>query len=111
MTDKPNISLRLNPTHVSQIGFCDVDNTAIMTIHADGKITLGKVADPTDAASQCIKAMSDTIKNLIHNAVKAERAAIAEWLISQWSPGCLVDYHDLASVIKNRQHLQQEIDQ
>jgi hypothetical protein len=41
----------------------------------------------------------------IDNAVKAEREAIVEWLLSQWVPGCLVDYPDLADCIKRGQHL------
>jgi ArsR family metal-binding transcriptional regulator len=44
----------------------------IMTIHPDGKITLGEKADPTEAAAACVEAMSDMIQNLISNAVQAD---------------------------------------
>jgi hypothetical protein len=40
----------------------------IMTIHPDGKITLGENAQPTEAAAACIEAMSDMIKNMVKAA-------------------------------------------
>ena len=40
----------------------------IMTIHPDGKITLGENAQPTEAAAACIEAMSGMIKNMIKAA-------------------------------------------
>jgi len=54
----------------------------IMTIHADGRITLREDAQPTEAAAACIEAMSDMIQNLISNAVQVERDAIIAWLRS-----------------------------
>jgi ArsR family metal-binding transcriptional regulator len=41
----------------------------IMTIHADGRITLREDAQPTEAAAACIRAMSDMIQDMIKNAV------------------------------------------
>lgn len=40
----------------------------IMTIHPDGKITLGERAQPTEAAAACIEAMGDMIQNMIKAA-------------------------------------------
>ena len=45
----------------------------IMTIHPDGKITLGENAEPTEAAAACIDAMSRMIQNMIRLAVEADR--------------------------------------
>ena len=52
----------------------------VMTIHPDGKITLGENAQPTEAAAECINAMSHMIQSMIDRAVAAERAAIVAWL-------------------------------
>jgi hypothetical protein len=54
----------------------------IMTIYADGRITLREDAQPTEAAAACIEAMSDMIQNLTSNAVQAERDATVAWLRS-----------------------------
>ena len=43
----------------------------IMTIHADGRITLREDAQPTEAAAACIEAMSDMIQDMIKNAADA----------------------------------------
>ena len=43
-----------------------------MTIHPDGKITLGENAQPTEAAAECINAMSHMIQAMIRSAVEAE---------------------------------------
>ncbi len=51
----------------------------VMTIHPDGKITLGDGADPTEAAAACIEAMDGMIQNLIRNAVQKERNLIVAW--------------------------------
>jgi len=45
-----------------------------MTIHPDGKITLGENAEPTEAAAECIDAMSHVIQSIIDRAVSEERA-------------------------------------
>lgn len=45
----------------------------IMTIHPDGRITLGENAQPTAAAAACIEAMGDMIQNMIRLAVEADR--------------------------------------
>ena len=45
----------------------------IMTIHPDGRITLGENAQPTEAAAACIEAMGDMIQNMIRLAVEADR--------------------------------------
>lgn len=45
----------------------------IMTIHPDGRITLGENAQPTEAATACIEAMSHMIQNMIRLAVEADR--------------------------------------
>lgn len=52
----------------------------IMTIHPDGKITLGENAEPTEAAAACIEAMSHMIQNMIRRAAADERAAAVAWL-------------------------------
>lgn len=57
-------------------------DTSVMTIHSDGRITLGDDAKPTEAAAACIEAMGAMIETLVDNAVKAERAAIVAWLRS-----------------------------
>ena len=43
-------------------------NEPVMTIHHDGKITLGEKAQPTEAATACIEAMSDMIQHMIKAA-------------------------------------------
>ena len=55
-------------------------NEPAMTIHPDGKITLGENAEPTEAAAACINAMSDMIQSIIKQARMEERAAIVAWL-------------------------------
>jgi hypothetical protein len=40
----------------------------VMTIHPDGKITLGEKAQPTEAAAVCIEAMSLMIQHMIKAA-------------------------------------------
>jgi hypothetical protein len=77
----------------------------VMTIHPDGKITLAEDADPSEAAAACIEAMVATLTNMIDNAVKAEREAIAKWLRAQWEPGCWVDYNELADCVTGEVHL------
>ena len=60
--------------------FTSLRNLPIMTIHPDGRITLGDDAKPTEAAAECVNAMSHMIQNLIDNAVQEERAKIVAWL-------------------------------
>jgi hypothetical protein len=50
------------------------NNEPVMTIHPNGKITLGEKADPTEAAAACIRAMSDMIQDMIKNAVLREQS-------------------------------------
>jgi hypothetical protein len=55
-------------------------NGPAMTIHPDGKITLGENAQPTEAAAECIDAMSHMIESMVRKAAADERAAIVAWL-------------------------------
>jgi hypothetical protein len=50
------------------------NNEPVMTIHPDGKITLGEKADPTEAAAACIEAMSGMIQDMVKNAVLREQS-------------------------------------
>jgi ArsR family metal-binding transcriptional regulator len=50
------------------------NNEPVMTIHPDGKITLGEKADPTEAAAACIEAMSGMIQGMIKKAVLQEQS-------------------------------------
>jgi hypothetical protein len=102
MTDK--ITTEGTATRQPTITFHDNSFKPVMIIRPDGKIELADHADPTEAAAQCIKAMSQMIANMIDKAVKAEREATVAWLRAQWEPGCWVDYHDLADCIKGGQH-------
>jgi hypothetical protein len=52
----------------------------VLIIRPDGKIELGAGADPTEAAAQCIEAMSGMMQTMIDNAVKAREALIMKWL-------------------------------
>jgi hypothetical protein len=75
-----------------------------MTIHPDGRITLGDDAKPTEAAAECVNAMSHMIQNLIDYAVQAERNRIvsyAETLVG-WDG---IDYDALGEGIKQGKHL------
>lgn len=56
------------------------NNEPVMTIHPDGKITLGEKAEPTEAAAACIKAMDGMLRDMISNAVQAERNRAVAWL-------------------------------
>lgn len=56
------------------------DNGPAMTIHPDGRITLGENVQPTEAAAECINAMSHMIQSMIDRAAADERAAIVAWL-------------------------------
>lgn len=56
------------------------DNGPAMTIHPDGKITLGENVEPTEAAAACIEVMGDMIQRIIDRAVSEERAAAVAWL-------------------------------
>ena len=62
------------------ITFRKRDASVVMTIHPDGRITLGEDADPTEAAATCIEAMGEMIQNMLKIAVKAEVEAITKWL-------------------------------
>ena len=72
------VTERFVPT--SSITFRKRDASAVMTIHPDGRITLGDDAKPTEAAATCIEAMGEMIETLIDTAVKAEIARITTWL-------------------------------
>ena len=56
------------------------DNGPAMTIHPDGRITLGENVQPTEAAAACIEAMSHMIQSMVRKAAADERAAIVAWL-------------------------------
>jgi hypothetical protein len=103
MTDK--ITIEGTATPQPSITFSDNKCKPVMILRPDGKIELDEGADPTEAAARCVEAMGQMITNMIDNAVKAEREAVAKWLLAQWVPGCLVDYPDLADCIKGGQHL------
>jgi hypothetical protein len=61
---------------------------------------------PVDRKVLCAReAMVATLTNMIDNAVKAEREAIAKWLRAQWEPGCWVDYDELADCVTGEVHL------
>lgn len=53
-----------------------------MTIHADGKITLGENAQPTEAAAACIEAMSHMIQDMIKNAVSRQSKTVTFTVVS-----------------------------
>lgn len=54
----------------------------IMTIHADGRITLSDDAQPTEAAAACIEAMSHMIQDMIKNAVSRQPKALIVTVMS-----------------------------
>ena len=70
----------------------------VMIIRPNGKIELGAGADPTEAAAQCIEAMSGMIQSMIENAVDAREALIAEWLRKR-------RMHHIPDLIENGEHL------
>jgi hypothetical protein len=91
---KPDLTSNMAPqaiTFASNYG-------AAMTIHQDGRITLGAGADPTEAAAQCIEAMSGMIQSMIENAVDAREALIVAWLRKR-------RMHHIPTLIENRHHL------
>jgi hypothetical protein len=63
-----------------KIIFTSQSSGPVMTIHPDGRITLGDDAKPTEAAAECVNAMSHMIQNLIDNAVQEERNRVVAWL-------------------------------
>jgi hypothetical protein len=69
-----------------------------MTIWPNGKIELANGADPTEAAAQCIEAMSGMIQSMIENAVQAREALIAEWLRNR-------GMHHIPALIEKEEHL------
>jgi hypothetical protein len=71
---------------------------AAMTIHQDGRITLGENAQPTEAAAACIEAMSGMIQTMIENAVDAREALIVAWLRKR-------RMHHIPTLIENGHHL------
>lgn len=75
----------------------------IMTIHPDGKITLGENAEPTEAAAECIEAMSHMIQSIIDRAVSEERAATVAWLRENSTPHNDID--EWADEIEAKEHL------
>jgi hypothetical protein len=78
MTDK--LAIVGTATPQPSITFHGNNAEPVMIIRPDGKIELADHADPTEAAAQCIEAMSEMISNMNDNAVKAERAAVVVWL-------------------------------
>jgi hypothetical protein len=70
----------------------------VMIIRPDGKIELGAGADPTEAAAQCIEAMSGMMQTMIDNAVDAREALIVAWLRKR-------RMHHIPDLIEKREHL------
>jgi hypothetical protein len=70
----------------------------VMIIRPNGKIELGAGADPTEAAAQCIEAMSGMIQSMIENAVDAREALIVAWLRKR-------RMHHIPVLIENGHHL------
>jgi hypothetical protein len=71
----PSMELTVGTLAPSLIVFMNQQNDEpVMTIHPDGKITLGEKADPTEAAAACIEAMSGMIQDMIKNAVLREQS-------------------------------------
>jgi hypothetical protein len=67
------------------IVFASQSGGPAMTIHPDGRITLGDDAKPTEAAAECVNAMSHMIQNLIDNAAQTERDRVVAWLRQEWN--------------------------
>ena len=91
---KPDLTSNMAPqaiTFASNYG-------AAMTIHQDGRITLGENAQPTEAAAACIEAMSGMIQTMIENAVDAREALIVAWLRKR-------RMHHIPTLIENGHHL------
>jgi hypothetical protein len=80
------------------IAFHQSGTGPVMTIWPDGKIELGEDADPTEAAAQCIEAMSGMIQSMIENAVDAREALIVAWLRKR-------RMHHIPTLIENGHHL------
>ena len=74
----------------------------VMTIHPDGRITLGDDAKPTEAAAECIKAMDSMIQNLIGNAVQAERNRVVSYLQTNADP---IVRNWISAQIEAKEHL------
>jgi hypothetical protein len=66
--------------------FTSQSSGPVMTIHPDGRITLGDDAKPTEAAAECVNAMSHMIQNLIDNAAQTERNRVVAWLQTNPDP-------------------------
>lgn len=66
---KPDLTGNMAPQAITFAS----NHGAAMTIHQDGRITLGENAQPTEAAAACIDAMSHMIQDMIRNAVEAEK--------------------------------------
>ena len=73
---------------------------AAMTIHQDGRITLGENAQPTEAAAACIDAMSHIIQDMIRKAAADERAAIVAWLMREEDDYPASEYSGFAAMIR-----------
>lgn len=73
----PMMGLFIPPTRI----VFNSDNGPAMTIHPDGRITLGENVEPTEAAAACIEVMGDMIQRIIDRAVSEERAATVAWLM------------------------------
>jgi len=84
--------------------FSSQSSGPVMTIHPDGRITLGDDAKPTEAAAECVNAMSHLIQNQIDNAAQTERDRVvsyAETLVG-WDG---IDYDAFIEGIKQGKHL------
>lgn len=75
-------------------------NGPAMTIHPDGKITLGENAQPTEAAAECINAMSHMIQSMIDRAAADERAAIVAWMTREEEGYPATEYSGFVAMIR-----------
>ena len=87
-----------------KIVFTSQTAAPVMTIHPDGKITLGDDAEPTEAAAACIEVMDGMIQNLIRNAVQKERN-----LIVSWCRNVNIDWCRCDDAIERGDHLKEEL--
>ena len=79
--------------------FTSQSSGPVMTIHPDGRITLGDDAKPTEAAAECVNAMAPMIQNLIDNAAQTERDRVVAWLYKEQEDHPKSDYSGFAAMI------------
>ena len=76
-----------------------------MTIHPDGRITLGENVQPTEAAAACIEVMGDMIQSMIDRAAADE---LAELKAAKWKERHVDTMNDMASLRMERDDLHVE---